>query len=299
MRTGRVTAALVCAAACALSVPAEAMAKPGYATYPASFSISATLPQSKGYHVHLGSAGHRLIGVVVSRRGEESHYLAKGTANRHGIDVDLGRFGEVHARFTGHPVKNARNFSCRGRRPIEMQGRLEGNLRFRGEDGYVDVASKRVKASYVHRFREVCDVGVDPSRKAKIVDVLSARGKSEGRTIKFTAFYLETIGVPVFSASTVERVGRTTVWKLSTSDNEKSHLEFSPPTGRPQTVTVKPSLPFHGSASYVAQPGGSSEWSGDLRVSFAGLGQVSLTGPRFYAEACRVRSGGALACKRP
>lgn len=298
MRTGRVAAALVCAAACALSVPAEVMAKPGYSIYPGNFSISAALPQSKGYHVHLGSAGHRLIGVVVSRRDENSYYLAKGRANRHGIDVDLGRFGEIHARFTGHPVKKAENFSCRGRRPIEMRGMLEGNLRFRGEDGYVEVSSKRVKASYVHNFREVCDVGVDPPRKAKVADVLSARGKSEGRTIRFSAFYLESIGVPVISASTVERVGRVTVWKLSTSVNEKSRLEFSPPTGRPQTVTVKPTFPFSGSASYAVQPDGSVDWSGDLRVSFAGLGEVALTGPGFQTEACHIRPPhGVIKCE--
>ena len=275
------------------------MAKPGYAISPAYFSISAALPQSKGYHVHLGSVSHRLIEIVVYRRGENSYYLAKGRANRHGIDVDLGRFGEIHARFTGRRLKSEPAFpGCQGRRPIKARGRLEGSLRFRGEGDYVTVASKRVRASYVHSFREVCDVGVDPPRKAKIVDVLSARGKSEGRTIRFDATYLESIGVPVISASTVERVGRVTVWKLSTSIDEKSRLEFSPPTGRPQTVTVKPTFPFSGSASYAVQPDGSVDWSGDLRVSFAGLGQISLAEPGFRADACRVPSGGALTCKR-
>jgi hypothetical protein len=296
---GRVAAALVCAAACALSVPAEVMAKPGYSIYSEYFSISATLPQSKGYHVHLESAGHRLIAVEVSRRGEESHYLAKGTANRHGIDVDLGRFGSVHARFIGHSVKREPpQAPCRARRPIELRGRLEGSIRFRGEGGYVTVASKRVKASYEHSFREVCDVGVVPPRKPSIFDVLSARGKSEGRMIRFSAFYLESIGVPVISASTVERVGRVTVWKLSISENEKSRLEFSPPTGRPQTVTVKPTFPFSGSASYAVQPDGSVDWSGDLRVSFAGLGEAALTGPGFQAEACHIRPPhGVIKCE--
>lgn len=290
---------LVCAAVASTALPVSASAKPGYYVFPEGFSLEATLPKNNGYRISLNSFGHRWVDVALSRRGEVAHYYARGKANRHGVDVSFGRFGSVHARFTGHSVKREPpQAPCRARRPIELRGRLEGSIRFRGEGGNVAVASQRVRASYEHRFREVCDVGVHPPRKAKIVDVLSARGKSVGRTIRFSAFYLETIGVPVVSASTVERVGRVNVWKLSISENEKSRLEFSPPTGRPQTVTVKPTFPFSGSASYAVQPDGSVDWSGDLRVSFAGLGEVALTGPGFQAEACHIRPPhGVIKCE--
>lgn len=290
---------LICVGA-SMALPGIAGAKPGYHVFPEHFSLEASLPKSNGYRISLNSFGHRWVGVTLSRRGgETAHYYARGKANRRGVDVSFGRFGSVHARFTGRSVKREPpQAPCHARRPIELRGRLEGSIRFRGEDGYATVASKRVKASYEHGFREVCDVGVVPPRKPSIFDVLSARGKSEGRTIRFNAFYLESIGVPVISASTVERVGRVTAWKLSISENEKSRLEFSPPTGRPQTVTVKPTFPFSGSASYAVQPDGSVDWSGDLRVSFAGLGEVGLTGPGFQAEACHIRPPhGVIKCE--
>lgn len=292
---------LVCAA-CALALPAGAMAKPGYSVFPGSFYLSAKLPKSNGYTVYLGSQGHRWVEMVVDRRGESAFYFARGKANRHGVDVDFGRFGHVHADFEGHRPKSEPIFpGCHGRRPIEVRGRLEGDFRLRGEDGYVTVSAERAKASYERTFRWVCQFGAEPADDREQVDVLEATGRAGGREIRFGATYLTSIGVPVISASTSERIGRVIAAKLTSTFSENSSLEFSPPkSSRPTTATVKPSLPFRGSASYVVQPDGSSEWSGDLRVPLAGLGQVQLTGPGFHADACRIPlSEGALKCKRP
>jgi hypothetical protein len=283
-------AALTCAILGALSLAAAASAKPGFFVFPEQFSISASLPKSNGYRIDLGSTGHRSIEVFVYGHGETAIYLAKGKANRHGIDVDLGRFGKIHARFTGNRVKGEPPFpGCNGQRSIEMQGRLEGNLRFRGEDGYVDVSSKRVTASYKHGFREVCKDDTNSHPRRDLVNVLYATGTTAGHEVRFSAIYQEIFGTPSISASILERIGRVLALKISAPIDEGSRLEFSPPRGRPQTATVAPTLPFSGSASYVARPDGSSEWIGDLQVSFAGLGEVALTGPGFQAVACRPR----------
>lgn len=179
-------AVLACAATCVLAIPAGAAAKPGYVVEPERFSLSARLPKSNGYSVHLGSVGHRWIELAVHRRGQLAIYMAKGRVNRHGIDVDFGRFGRVRADFTGRQMKSEPLFpGCDGRPAIKARGRLEGSFRFRGEGGFVNVSTMRAKASYERSFRLVCYFGPESARDREMVDVLEATGKAAGRRVYF------------------------------------------------------------------------------------------------------------------
>jgi hypothetical protein len=182
--------------------------------------------------------------MVVDRRGEAGIYFARGKANRHGVDVDFGRFGRIRADFEGHRLDREPLFpGCQGRRPIEARGRLEGSFRFRGEGGYVTVSTNRAKASYEHHFKEVCWFGTDSPDK-ELLDVLEATGRAEAHKISFSATYLASLDVAVISASTMERHGRVIAVKLTTTADQGDFLEFSPSEGRPQAVTVRPTGPL-------------------------------------------------------
>jgi len=255
------------------------------------------LPKSNGYRISLASFGHRWVEVALSRPdGEAALYFARGKANRHGVDVNLGRFGSVHARFTGHRVNDRSLFpGCRARPEIKERGRLEGRVRFRGEGDYAKVTVERVRAEYAHTFREVCSEdfaregrrGLVPADRSEPIEVLEVKKKEKGQMVWLNvneSFTFDSLSV---SAGLQERFGRVIAVKLATATGGGGSFEFSPTQGQPQTVSLEPALPFRGSASYTMQPDGASTWTGDLRVPFPGLGPFPLTGPGFHATACR------------
>ena len=287
-----------CAMAAMLTFSVAATAKPGYLVSPPYFSFFADLPMSNGYTVLL-AAGHREVALIFDRNGETAAYVVNGRVNSRGVDADFGRFGALHARFTGVRREREPLFpGCQGQRRIEVHGRLAGSLRFRAERGFVTVSSNRVKASYEQGFRETCHFGPESEHDNQMIEVLEATGKTPTEAeVSLKASYLDSIGSPLINASIIERLGRVTALKRTTTIDEDSELEFSPALGRPSAAAIKPTLPFTGSATYAAFPGGHSEWSGDLRVRFAGLGTVDLTGPGFHADACRIRlANQSLTC---
>jgi len=306
MRARGFLGVLLCAAAAAL--PGSAGAKPGYSVSPESFSLEASLPKSNGYRISLASFGHRWVEVSLSRpNGEAALYLARGRANRHGIDVDLGRFGSVHARFTGHRLKVDPLFpGCHARPAINERGRLEGSIRFRGEGGYAEVTTRRARAEYVHSFREVCNFARGarpaPADRSELFEVLEVEKKEEGRTVRLNVLNMtdpDTLAPLSIWAGLQEWIGRVLAIKIASATGEGGSFEVSPPRGQPQTVSLDPTPPFRGSGSYALQPDGTSTWSGDLRVPFPGLGQIPLTGPGFSARACRTHIvEHTISCKR-
>lgn len=294
----------VLACAVALAAPASAAAKPGYFLSDGGFSITARLPKSNGYAVSLYAQTHRLIEVALERRGEIALYVARGRANRHGIDVDLGRLGRVHASFSGHRIESKPPYpGCHARRPIEFDGRLEGTFRFQGEGGFATVSTDRVRASYTRTFREVCYTGQSGGGGGPkpLFEILEAQGRTaDGQPIWFTAARIGDWGASIVTATTQNRIGRVHALKLTSASEKDSHLQFDPPSGEPETVGISPGSPFRGSATYVARAGAPSEWTGDLRVPFAGLGTVPLIGSDFHADACRIRlSSSTVSCKQP
>jgi hypothetical protein len=310
--TARGLLGVLASAATLMALPGSAGAKPGYFVSPARFTLSAPLPKSNGYRVSLESFGHRWVMVALVRPGGEvALYFARGKANRHGVDVSLGRFGSVHARFTGHRVESDPLFpGCRGRPSIKERGRLEGSIRFRGEGGYAELRAERARAEFVHSFREVCNtfvreggpwlVPVDRSRpfRSQPYEVLEVEKRGMGRKARLIVIDAMDLGPPIVLASTQERIGRVIAVKGAFARGDGSTFEFTPSEGQPQTATLEPTPPFRGAGSYTVQPDGTTTWSGDLRVPFPGLGQVRLTGPGFHATACRTHVfNHTISCK--
>ncbi|MGN6475283.1 MAG: hypothetical protein ACTHK4_16760, partial [Mycobacteriales bacterium] len=96
-------------------------------------------PSSGSYKVGVSTFGSSVILVVSNKHGQnlsETVYVARGVATRERLQATFGQFGKVLMRFhesSKHPV-------CRGTlRLIRHKGVFAGNLRFRGENGYVSV----------------------------------------------------------------------------------------------------------------------------------------------------------------
>lgn len=289
MKTRGALTALVCAVAMAVATPA--VAEPGYAVSMPYRSFSAMLPRSNGYKVYLHTFRNS-VEVEFYRREQLAIYLAKGKVTRNEITADFGRFGRIHVHFTDRLKERERlSPGCKGRQPIKARGRLEGEMNFHGERNFATISSERTQTSYQESFKEVCYYG--PDRKNghdDLIEALEATGRTTGNQwVVLRAVNWEGIGRPAITASTWERDGKVIAFKMSSSLEESSLLEFGPPEGRPQTVLVSPTAPFLGSASLTVQPDGPAEWTGDLRVPFPGLGVVRLTGDGFHAYACRYR----------
>jgi hypothetical protein len=291
----------------ALGSTSDAQAKTGYTTTRPMFLLEARLPKSHGYSIGL-VAGHRHVEIVaVHGRDEQAIYSVRGRATSSGVHADFGRFGRVDAAWSGKfTPREEGEGECRGKPPLLGRGTLRGTIRFRGEKGFFEVSTSHARAGIYRTFRQVCRKGSEaplaraaqtrnppgptsPPEKAEEEaifrgDVLEARAKEGTRTVTFTAVHLELGEVLDFGAVAEERVGRVDVTKLS--EALKGSLVFSDPDAEPETALAAPGAPFRGTASFRQEPGGTPEWSGDLRVPLPGLGMVQLTGDGMRAAAC-------------
>jgi hypothetical protein len=316
-----------CAVALGLAIAPSALARPGYTVVDPSFQVEAQLPKSNGYRVVIASNGHRRIELSVSNGAGVARYVVDGRANRNRLDADFGRFGAVSLRFRGQPAPPHEGLleeilgPCRGPDPRRLVGTLRGDVRFRGEKGFVDVSAHRVRAQVTRSFRQVCGspqsetgnggdhviAGAAPQphgdrlarawrlashpaawlAKGKFrVAVLAVQSRSGGHRINLVAFDTEPELLSIVIAGEVERVGRVVVSHAALAFPEHNPLSLSDPGTATVTGLLKGPKPFSGSAEYVKAPGARPSWTGSLRVSLPGEGTLALTGPGFSADLC-------------
>jgi hypothetical protein len=96
MKAKRIAMGFACAAVGVLAATPGASAKPGYGVIPASFFLSANLPKSNGYSIHLGSVNHRWVEMFVHRRGEIAIYLTRGGEFPGNVPASHWRAGDQH-----------------------------------------------------------------------------------------------------------------------------------------------------------------------------------------------------------
>jgi hypothetical protein len=293
---------LLCALVALLTLPAAADAKPDHYVWPGGFSLTAMPPKSNGFTIWVFAAGHRQVEVLARRREQFALYRARGTADRNGFAVDMGRFGTMRMRFHGSTHLLDNSDGCKGRRTIQGRGTFQGQLRFDGREDFVSVQAARVRGHFERSFRQVCkrqpgeftvnviEAGAErrgrPPKDTR-TDVLEAESREDGRTTAFSAFRLGAPPLPVLMIGSVhEKVGRTEVFGYTEPDRDSGSLVFSKAGLDPETAVAQPGAPFAGTGSYAKPSGGAPEWSGDLRVPIAGFGTVNLTGPGFEVRTC-------------
>lgn len=318
-----------CALALALAIAPAAQAKPGYTVIDPSFSVEAQLPKSNGYRIAIASNGHRRVELTASNGGQVARYVVDGRANRNRLDADFGAFGAVSLRFSGRPAPPREGIleeilgPCRGPDTRRLVGTLRGDVRFRGENGFVDIATHRAQAEVTRSFERTCGQPQDEPgdgdgdgdgvaitapqphrdrlarswRLASHPATLLAKGKarfaqllvqsrSDGHLVSLLAFESEPEFLSIIVAEDFERIGRVAVKRAALAFPEHNPLSLSAPGAETLTGLLRAPRPFSGSAEYVKSPGTQPSWTGSLRVSLPGEETLPLTGPGFSADLC-------------
>jgi hypothetical protein len=267
---------------------AKILAQHGASVRPAiRFRSGFVLEGSGGYKVGVSSFGDAVIlEVWRGRKGRRTStaYLARGVATQGRLQATFGKFGRVSMRFRQSRNRTwfGKRRNCKGAsRFVKRRGVFIGNLRFRGEDGYIAVRAQRAKGAVVTEAAK-CQRRRPPFVMPDL-NLLFFEPK--------TAFLaLSRDGVDTTALLAIE--GRKRTLFLVTDEESRGKLAIvrvalarAPSPVRVNEAVTKASLsppvPFHGAGRYSAFPDGTTTWSGDLSVNFPGAPRFPLTGPNF------------------
>lgn len=289
-------------AAVALAVPAQSIAaerSPLWAQLPGSRLLShmeSDLPGSRnfrsqfqveasgGYKVQVLTFGSAVILVVtkgrIGKRFIGTAYLARGVAAPERLQATFGRFGRVSMRF-----REARNRpwfgkrrDCRGRsRFVRRRGVFVGNLRFKGEGGYLSLRIHRAKGTIVRVARKCLGQRRPLLPFAESSSHLTGLLALARDGVDSTAFFTIQGKRTISFASHEEVRGRLAISRIAIG-RSRAPLRINEAA---TAATISPPAPFHGAGRYRAAPDGTATWSGSLSVNFPGAPRFPLTGPDF------------------
>jgi hypothetical protein len=242
---------------------------------------------SGSYQVGVSSFGGAVIlEVWRGRKGQRTStaYLARGVATPRRLQATFGQFGEVSKRF-----RESRNRTWRGKRRncrgasrfVKRRGVFVGNLRFKGEDGYVSVRVKRAKGAVVAEAEKCRNRRQPPSLpdlSFLFFEPESALLALSRDGVDATAFMtIEGRRNTLFLVSHEETRGQLAIVRIGVA-RKRVPLRINEAL---TAASLTPPAPFHGTGRYRAFPDGTSTWSGDLTVNFPGTPRFPLTGPEF------------------
>jgi hypothetical protein len=267
--------------------PVQLLSQHGKPVAPTPFFRSGFVLKADGYKIGVSSFGSAVF-LEVWRGGGgrrvQTAYLARGVARPERLQATFGSFGKVKMRF-----REARNRSWRGRvrtcrganRFIKRRGVFRGNLRFRGEDGYVSIRIHRAKGAVVteapkckrRRGGGGFDIPFANLSQPKSAVIAIAR-----QGVDATAFLaVEDRRSTLFFATREESRGKLAIVRMAVLRRQsRIHTDEALTSAR-----LTPPAPFHGTGRYRAAADGTSAWSGGLSVNFPGKPRYPLTGPEF------------------
>ncbi|HYQ78928.1 MAG TPA: hypothetical protein VEP91_07450 [Solirubrobacterales bacterium] len=267
--------------------PSHLLSQHGEPVAPTPFFRSGFVLKADGYKIGVSTFGSAVFLEVWrggSGRRVQTAYLARGVARPERLQATFGSFGKVKMRF-----REARNRSWRGRvrtcrganRFIKRRGVFRGNLRFKGEGGYVSIRIHRAKGAVVteapkcrrHRGGGGFDIPFASFSQPKSAVLAIAR-----QGVDATAFLgVEDRRSTLFFAAREESRGKLAIVRMAV-------LRRRSPIHTNEALTsahLSPPAPFHGTGRYRAAADGTSVWSGGLSVNFPGKPRYPLTGPEY------------------
>jgi hypothetical protein len=254
-----------------------------------SFHSALQLKVGDGLQLRIIGLG-ATVAIVADRHRATTAYLARGIVTPGRLRASFGKLGEVDVRFqpSADPswVKAHRHCKGAGRFAVR-RGVFVGTIRFRGENGFVSVDSRRAKGS-VSSVAQKCRRGpVQPPPKPQ----------ASSSTPPFPELEFNSLGASwregVSSASVgALAIGRRVFFIAQTGQSEGgiAKLRFAYGTASPRTFTydetltkarLAPPAPFVGVGTYRAAPDGTTSWTGSLAVNFPDASRLPLTGPQF------------------
>jgi hypothetical protein len=270
--------------------PQNAAARPGYSVYPASkyraFSVHGT--HGSDVFVSVGPGGLVEVSVFQLRNSGLVEYAVRGSYEDDQVKARLPGLGRIRMRWkpSGKPeVTDEPQGDCEGRKALIQEGIFAGIFSFRGERSYTEAKVKRVAGRTIQTFREVCkgpDAGPQPSTSSE--EILNAYNRGSGTgVIGFEAWSKEEWGSRIegFEAVLIERRRGLQIRRFTFAGGEPVAGQFMF-DNRARSAFVAPPSPFQGSAELTNSTSGL--WTGNLSVSFLGVGRVPLAGPGFKGE---------------
>lgn len=267
--------------------PSQLLTQHGKPVAPTPFFRSGFVLEADGYKVGVSTFGSAVFLEVWrggSGRRVQTAYLARGVARPERLQATFGQFGKVKMRF-----REARNKTWRGRvrtcrganRFVKRRGVFRGNLRFRGEGGYVTVRIHRAKGAVVteapkcKRRRGGGGFNIPFANFSQPISALLAIARHK---VNATAFFaVEDRRSTLFFATHEESRGKLAIVRMAVLRRHSRIRTNESLT----TASLSPPAPFHGTGRYRAAADGSSAWSGGLSVNFPGQPRAPLTGPEF------------------
>lgn len=278
--------ALVCAVALvALPVPASSSVQPQAAQSRALFVPGAfRLSASNGYTLDVivvpPRAGHSAsLLIYASARNRGVRYVAPATVTETSMQADLGELGEISVNF--RRTNKATRVPC-GEEKIRFDsGQYEGKIVFHGEEGYTSVEATTTPGNIDYFLSALCGeslvVGLPSERRRgaalyvrnpALGPELSVSKKRPGAAAQITASMSEYInGISIERFVSLRMPGK--------------HFRYD---RRLRIASVRPPLPFAGSARFDRSKKAGQRWSGDLTVDMPGRAGVPLTSPALRAS---------------
>jgi hypothetical protein len=269
--------------------PRHLMAQVGAPVAPERRFLSGfSLDAGDHYRVGVMTFGSAVVLIVANgspAKGlTEAVYLARGVATPERLQATFGKFGRVSMRFreSRHRPWFGKRRRCRGAdRLVRRRGVFVGNLRFRGEGGYVSVRAHRAKgviktvAAKCERPRRRARASAGESAEMPVAGLFAADRKGVDLT---NLLALRVFHRRLYLASHQESRGRLAIVELAFVREDGGRFAVNEElTG----ARISPPRPFHGTGRYSAAPDGTTTWDGNLSVNFPGAPRFPLTGPQF------------------
>lgn len=258
-----------------------------------------------------GKSAEVTVSAVHERYKVESESVAYSTRGRWskdgGFEAKWPGLGAVDVTFEQSAVHRWRfegPQGCSDGIVTHRRGVFRGPIVFRGKGGFTVAHRKSAPGEIRETTREVChekaepetgptELGSQPTPEEQtgIRDAsLYASGRNAGAAITFSAAGpLASGGVipPIaFQARYEARrrgmriVGQTYV------DGRSEYFLVPAPAGALTDATVTPPTPFAGTGVYHLEAPTVANWTGDLRITFPGIGTIPLAFPGMSARLC-------------
>jgi hypothetical protein len=252
---------------------------------------------SNHYLVSVFAEGNSVM-IEVGRRHDRSltAYAVKGKVTRDLIRANFGALGTVSLRFhprSGRGSVRRRDF-CHGvPHTLDRHGIYTGQVRIKGEDGYVSVAAHRAKGKLETSTHSSCDdfdiflrgqsatssSHHHPEKQVKRPRLLFASWRAGVNSVLFAA--LSQGNETHFITLVEESLGRMGIFHFATAAAPPRVFALDDAITRAKLSGRKP---FKGEGIYTAAPDGSTTWEGSLSADFPGSPGFPLTGPQFEVE---------------
>jgi hypothetical protein len=292
------------AAAWAVLLAAPAVASPAavqaLGIRPGSFVVFTTAT-ADGPRV-LVEGGNGRTTIWVGNRTQRTGYRVDTDLSSGRLRASFGSFGRIDVRFKPTKVLSVERPAggCGGIVSQYELGVFTGVIRFRGEQGYVDVDASRTDGEVVNSARYDC---ADPpptvrhSSHRTLDERVLALGRLEresegghravlraenGRRL-FAAIATKhggAIGPAYFFGGLVERHAGMRIFREAAVKAPPSTFLFDLAAG---AATVSPPFPFSGTASLARSGAGTKTWLGTLAVDLLGAEPSQLTGQGFQS----------------